>query len=165
MPLSLHLSTCSQRNIIKLINEFITLVQNICEMIRFVLFIFAIATFFTFNSCKIEGCTDNTAINYESKANEDDGSCNYEGHAIFWVDSTFAFNDITIVLNDDTIGVIEGYFTKEPECGVPQGVNITLEPGHYDFIAIDSLGATWNSSIPIEKNECTAQQIILDSLN
>jgi hypothetical protein len=134
-------------------------------MSRNVLFIIAIIAFFTYNSCKIEGCTDSTAVNYEAKANEDDGSCNYEGYAIFWVDTSYGFNDITIIMNDDTIGVIDGFFTKEPECGVHQGVNITLEPGIYNFTAIDTIGAMWNTSILIEKNNCTAKQIIIDSLN
>ena len=134
-------------------------------MNRYLRIIIAISIFFTYNACKIEGCTDNSAINYESKANENDGSCLYEGSAIFWVDSNFEFNDITIIMNENTIGIIDGFFTEEPECGVPHGVNITLEPGTYNFTAIDSLGGTWNSSILIEKNGCTAQQIILDSLN
>lgn len=30
------------------------------------------------SSCKKEGCTDNTAINYNSKAQKDDGSCKYD---------------------------------------------------------------------------------------
>src|SRR5690554_5796432 len=30
-------------------------------------------------ACKKDGCTDPAAINYDSKANNDDGSCYYDG--------------------------------------------------------------------------------------
>ena len=35
----------------------------------------------TFTSCSTEGCTDDTATNYDEKADEDDGSCTYERDA------------------------------------------------------------------------------------
>jgi hypothetical protein len=34
------------------------------------------------SSCSTEGCTDDTATNYDEKADEDDGSCTYERDAI-----------------------------------------------------------------------------------
>lgn len=33
---------------------------------------------FGFNSCKKKGCTDNSAVNYNTKAKKDDGSCLYK---------------------------------------------------------------------------------------
>lgn len=47
-------------------------------------------------SCKKEGCTDETAINYNSKAKKDDGSCTYEidnGGIGYTIPSTFTFTD------------------------------------------------------------------------
>ena len=115
-------------------------------------------------SCQTEGCTDSNASNFESKATSDDGSCIYKGDAVFWVDSTFHFNDITIVIDTQLIGIIDGYFNSKPDCGVPQAVNIELEAGIYEFTATDTLGATYNDTILIKKNRCNSKKIIIDLL-
>lgn len=36
-----------------------------------------LASAFLFGSCKKEGCTDSTALNFNEKAKKDDGSCTY----------------------------------------------------------------------------------------
>jgi hypothetical protein len=46
-------------------------------------------------SCRKEGCTDEAANNYSSKAKKDDGSCTYDNISpiIYTVPSTFSFTD------------------------------------------------------------------------
>ena len=115
-------------------------------------------------ACQTEGCKDSNASNFDPKATTDDGSCIYMGDAIFWVDTTFHFNDITIVINAQPIGIIDGYFNSKPDCGVPQALNIELEAGIYEFSATDTLGATYNDTIIVKKNRCNSKKIIIDSL-
>lgn len=59
---------------------------------KYIFLIFTIAVFF---SCKHEGCTDSDALNYDSKAKEDDGSCEY--------DTIIPLNFISLIAADDTI--------------------------------------------------------------
>ncbi len=48
----------------------------------------------TMTSCKKEGCTDETAINYNSKAKKNDGSCIYtSSNSDLVIPSTYVFND------------------------------------------------------------------------
>lgn len=44
-------------------------------------------------ACKKEGCTDPTALNYDSDAKKDDGSCTFEETPAYTVPSTYAFTD------------------------------------------------------------------------
>lgn len=46
-----------------------------------------------FSSCKKEGCTDETATNYSSKAKKDDGSCLYDEEPAYVVPTTYSFTD------------------------------------------------------------------------
>lgn len=60
--------------------------MNISKTISLVL----LSTFFAFgmSSCKKEGCTDSTALNYDADAEEDDGSCEYPEEIEGCTDST-----------------------------------------------------------------------------
>ncbi len=66
---------------------------------------------FSFTSCEeevIEGCTDNSAVNYDSSANEDDGSCLY---SIIkrWYISSFMVNNQDISSSGDFIEFFDDY--------------------------------------------------------
>jgi hypothetical protein len=43
----------------------------------FILFLLSIA-------CKKQGCTDSLSKNYNSEANKDNGTCEYDGNCVFW---------------------------------------------------------------------------------
>ena len=44
-------------------------------------------------ACKKQGCTDETATNYNEKATKDDGSCEYPTTTTYTVPSTYSFTD------------------------------------------------------------------------
>jgi hypothetical protein len=58
-------------------------------------YILVLLVFLSFISCKKEGCTDPLALNYDEKAKEDNGSCEYKDVIVF----SFA----SLELADDTI--------------------------------------------------------------
>ena len=57
------------------------------RLFNVLLFIFSIALL---QSCAKEGCTDVDAVNYDSYADKNDGSCTFEGSVVFWYDAETA---------------------------------------------------------------------------
>lgn len=58
------------------------------------IFTLALTTVIAFSSCKKEGCTDESATNYNSKAKKDNGSCEYPSITpAYTVPSTYSFTD------------------------------------------------------------------------
>lgn len=54
----------------------------------------AITAAIALSSCKKEGCTDETAINYNSKAKKDDGSCQFaEDESSYTIPTSYSFTD------------------------------------------------------------------------
>jgi len=59
------------------------------------IFTIALTTVIALSSCKKEGCTDESAINYNSKAKKDDSSCEYPStEPAYTVPSTYSFTDV-----------------------------------------------------------------------
>ena len=56
-------------------------------------------------SCKKEGCTDIAAINYDSEAEKNDNTCNYEASVIFWVNASSSVNFQNNMINSLNIYV------------------------------------------------------------
>jgi hypothetical protein len=90
----------------------------------------------------IEGCTNETANNYDPEANIDDGSCQFDDGVYFitcdggsW--QTEVSWDLT---NDDTGEVVLSG-------GAPFEGSAALEPGIYYIHALDSWGDGWNGNI------------------
>ena len=48
------------------------------------------------NSCKKKGCIDPDSTNYDSKAKEDDGSCQYKGSAVLWLSQSSSANAVSL---------------------------------------------------------------------
>lgn len=75
-------------------------------------------------SCKKEGCTDETAINYDSKAKKDDGSCEFdETTTPAGTVSKAGFITASETWTADNIYVLTGKVV------VGSGVTLTIEPG------------------------------------
>ncbi len=70
-----------------------------------------------FSSCKREGCTDETANNYDEKAKEDDGSCEYDDETI------------SGELTANTTWLKNRIYTMSGKVIVPSGVTLTIEAG------------------------------------
>ena len=74
----------------------------------------------SFQSCKKEGCTDETATNYDSEAEKDDDSCEYEEVPEFTFDITSPEAHTTFMRGDtihissmfETTGEVHGYSIK-----------------------------------------------------
>src|SRR5437764_13415121 len=76
-------------------------------------FIFSICIMLTLNSCKkvVKGCMDSSALNYNSNATVDDGSCKYTTHSpgesfggglVFYVDGTGRHGLISVETDQST---------------------------------------------------------------
>jgi hypothetical protein len=74
------------------------------------------------SSCKKEGCTDETATNYDEKAKEDDGSCKYASTQDGEVTKT------GFITSDETWTSNNIYFL-DGKVVVQDGVTLTIEPG------------------------------------
>ncbi len=58
------------------------------------IFTIALTSIVALSSCKKEGCTDETATNYNSKAQKDNGSCEYASPApAYSIPTTYSFTD------------------------------------------------------------------------
>jgi hypothetical protein len=87
------------------------------------IYLFGLLAASVITGCQKEGCTDDIATNFDSKAKKDDGSCVYDASVQFWFDEEtalgFAADDIAeiIVYIDDV--EIGSYLTDDFEFNAP----------------------------------------------
>lgn len=76
----------------------------------------------TISSCKKEGCTDEAATNYDEKAKEDDGSCEYP---------VVANGEVTKngSLTANETWTSNNIYFLDGKVVVPSGITLTIEPG------------------------------------
>jgi len=82
----------------------------------FVLFFVGVLATMSFNSCKKKGCTDETAINYDSDAKKDDGSCEYSSNP-----TTPPINNSTNVKGFSILEKLSGIWTGPVVSPTPLG--------------------------------------------
>ena len=82
---------------------------------------FAVASLVAVTSCKKKGCTDPTAINYNSEAEKDDGTCEYEQ------DQT----TVTVASNitTNTTWTADNVYLLTSRVAVEAGAELTIEAG------------------------------------
>jgi hypothetical protein len=88
----------------------------------------------TIISCKKEGCTDRSAVNFDEKAKEDDGSCIFDGCT-----DPLAFNYSANATNDDGSCTYEG-------CTDPNAVNYDPNATVSSVCTYDQVGS-WTSTM------------------
>ncbi len=76
-------------------------------------------------SCKKEGCTDSSATNYDEKAKEDDGSCEYPSIPVPAVTAVTKTGKIT----SNETWTADKVYTLNGKVVVEDGVTLTIEPG------------------------------------
>ena len=79
---------------------------------------------FTTTSCKKEGCTDESAINFSEKAKKDDGSCKY-----MEVNNDGSTVMVSQNITENTTWVSDKVYILSSRVAVLSGVTLTIEPG------------------------------------
>ena len=139
--------------------------QTNSHVMKKILYTFILITPLLFiSSCKkdIEGCTSPTAINYNSEANTDDGSClSLQGDVIFYTTEDGGCGAIDVYIENEFIGSITSFITNgvTPECGTDGFATGTIDVGNgLSFSASCGL-YTWEGSINITPDGCTIMQL------
>lgn len=132
------------------------------------------------DSCKkdkIRGCMDQDSDKYDPKAEQDDGSCEFEGYVVFWYDQTASTGlaadgatSLTFFLDDQVVGssATSVYWTASPSCFANGSITVTEDLGNvktltYTLSVVDQTGFEyWNAEVNVETNTCHQFQLLWD---
>lgn len=148
---------------------------------------FATLSIILLGACsKKKGCMDVNSTKYDSSAQQDDGSCTYQGKVIYWWDQTFrdscnsapngisasSIATVQVFLNGNFVGslpVSSQFWTSAPNCGATAALTVTENLGssksktfsQYEKYLDGSgnvLATTTASNLTLSGNTCTTFQ-------
>lgn len=134
------------------------------------------ASTMTLTSCKKEGCTNQDATNFDSEADEDNGSCKYEGKVVTWwpkatttVWQNRSAKSIKIYLDgvlthNESVSL---FWTGAPDCGQSGAFTKSFDMGNNKTKSVSYMGVIsfdngtpdfteWSGTINLEANTCYA---------
>lgn len=135
-----------------------------------------IGALFLTTGCELSyrGCMDPEATNYDATADTDDGSCTYEGQAVFWYGSAVA-QDLDAYFSDTLTFYVEGeaqivtatdmYWSVAPDCGEYNTYTVTAslpggEPRVVSYQVIDNFDdVLWDGIVAFNLGGCTAIEL------
>ena len=131
----MHFSTSSRRNEI---GPSIILEIRAIDMRTVYILSTAIITLGLLSSCNREGCSNEDAMNYDSKARLDDGSCQYQGQGVIWWPQGVSDNmeeDGLKEVNEHVDGqfiqteMANEFWPSQPDCSNGTAVSFTQDKG------------------------------------
>ena len=118
---------------------------------------------------------DKDSKTYSPTAQEDDGSCLYDGSIVFWYNQTASTGLIadgatalTFYLNNQVIGssATSVSWTAAPDCGQNGSITVTEDLGKvkthaYSLSVKDQTGFEyWTVTVNVDANTCTQFQLV-----
>jgi hypothetical protein len=134
-----------------------------------------VASILGIQGCAVDGCTDPNAVNFDSAADTNDGSCTYEGEVVFWYGEATSIELIDYLsssLNFYVDGQIVGstattqFWNGAPDCGSNASITVTENLGGVTsraltYEVIDDWGdVIWEGVVNFEANTCTTFELV-----
>jgi len=129
------------------------------------------------NSCK-KGCTDENAVNFESKAKKDNLSCKYEATVLFWLNPQSALNlssnagnyssTMSCYLNGILVGSVNIDDVKsaaQPDCNSATPLKTTKQLGKnssgiFSYKIVTDKGIVIQDEVNVLGNSCNPVEIV-----